>query len=298
MTETSTASQPLARQFRPGRALLIYAVAVIGLGTLGAPGLFWFVQWLAGACAPCAWLGKYPFRRVFDRAFLIVALAGLWPLVRNLGCRSVAEFGYPRRPAAGWQVLLGFGLGLVSLLVLDWVTRGGGWQALPAAQWLKLLFTAVVVALIEEALFRGGIQGAFQRSLHPLPALLLASLIYSALHFLKPGGVRIAAEDVHWWSGLQCLAAILTRSYSATGAAVAFVTLFLVGGVLGLAFQRTQALYWSMGLHAGWVLANEYVREVARTAVVEDWRAWPVVIAVGGIVWYLTRRRPETDRSP
>jgi hypothetical protein len=33
----------------------------------------------------------------------------------------------------------------------------------------------------------------------------------------------------------------------------AFFTLFIVGACLALAYQRTGALYFSIGLHAGWI---------------------------------------------
>ncbi|HUJ71870.1 MAG TPA: hypothetical protein VLZ30_06470, partial [Verrucomicrobiae bacterium] len=59
---------------RASRAIPIYAVAVILLGALFAPWLFWGAQWLAAQTSVAQPLAAYPFRRVFNRAVMIVAL--------------------------------------------------------------------------------------------------------------------------------------------------------------------------------------------------------------------------------
>ena len=91
-------------------------------------------------------------------------------------------------------------------------------------------------------------------------AVILASAIYSALHFVKPNRVNIPADQVTWSSGLTCLGGIVSRSLGQRNVLVGFVTLFLAGCILGLAYLRTKALYLPIGLHAGWVLANEFAR--------------------------------------
>jgi membrane protease YdiL (CAAX protease family) len=70
--------------------------------------------------------------------------------------------------------------------------------------------------------------------------------------------------------------------------------LALAGAILGWAFLKSGALYLPLGLHAGWVLANESVRAMGGGNIVEDWRAWPVLLVVWGIVhWSAARQRSE-----
>ncbi len=55
------------------------------------------------------------------------------------------------------------------------------WGHLP-----KLALSAIVVATLEETLFRGAIFGLLRRTLRPLLALFFATAIFSILHFLAP----------------------------------------------------------------------------------------------------------------
>ncbi len=127
----------------------------------------------------------------------------------------------------------------------------------------------------------------------PLPvALAISSAIYSALHFLKPKGVKILPEAVTWLSGFDCLGRIVANSVAAPGVLPGFLTLFLVGLILGWGLVRSHALYLSIGLHAGWVLPNELARRLGGGMIIEDWLAWPVLLVVWLVVEGLWRRRP------
>jgi membrane protease YdiL (CAAX protease family) len=283
-----------ARQSNPAKAITGYAIAVVVLGALLAPWLFWLVQWLAAHFELFAGWTRHPFKRIFNRSLMIVALVGLWPLLRWIGYRSWSEVGYPCRRAWWRDLLTGFALGQASLTVAVFATqRTVDWNGVTLPLMGKLIATAAAVGLIEETFFRGGLQGGLQRGMHWLTALAIASAIYAALHFLKPGGVKIAPEEVTWISGFTCLGKIFSKSLSRPEVVTAFVTLYLVGWILGWAFVKTGALYLAIGLHAGWVLPNELVRELGGGAVIEDWRAWPVLLAVFGIVAWRCRRPPS-----
>ncbi len=267
-------------------AIILYAVAVFLLGALFAPWLFWTIQWVAPHL-PIGGerLAGQPFRRIFSRALLIVGIIGLWPLFRASGIRSWSEIGWVRRRdwwrqfLVGWLVGLGsFGLAAVGAGLLG---RGGpagdrSTDAIGSAL-LRYLLTGLVVAVIEETFFRGGLQRAMQQMLRLPLAIAVASAIYSALHFLKPSGLKIAADAVTWTSGFDCLGRVATRSYASPDMAVAFVSLFLVGFILGWAFARTGTLYLSVGLHAGWVLANEFARWWGAGKLTENVVTWPVL---------------------
>ncbi len=276
-----------ANQWRPVCAFFLYAFAVVVVGAVLAPWLFW---------ASRVWF-DYPFPRIFDRALLIVALIGLWPLLRALGLRSWSETGWVKRPGWWRELLFGVLLGLGSLtaavtlsVVLGRRTLDFNLPGLPALVG-KLTITAVVVALIEETFFRGGLLQALRRA-SPVPvALAISSAIYSVVHFLKPSGMRILPAAVTCWSGFDCLGHIVSKSLTAPGAGVGFVTLFLAGLILGSALVRTDALYLSIGIHAGWVLPNELVRKLGGGPIMEDWLAWPVLVVVWLVVARLCPRR-------
>lgn len=293
---------------RASRAIGVYVAAVILLGALLAPWLFWATQQLAPDVALLRGFAAYPFHRFFDRSVMIVALVGIWPLLHVLGFRSWSGLGYLR--ARGWSrhLLAGWALGAGSLALLIMITvawgshtvhldKSGG-QITAAA--CRYFFVGVLVAVIEETLFRGVLQGALQRGMNAVLALLVASAVYSAVHFLKPFNANIPADQVQWNSGLVCLAEVVPQSFNHHGALISLVTLFLAGCVLGLAYVKTGALYLPIGLHAGWVWANEFARWLGAGSISDDMVAWPMLVLLLVVIARLCQNklRPLPDLEP
>ncbi len=235
---------------RPARALWAYLIFVFLGAALIAP-------WVFHALESFGFAG-IPFRRVLDRCLLILALVGLWPFVKALGIRSREELGLPRRPGISADVGAGFLFGTVLLGLAAALALAAGaarWDITrtPAA-WLKqvpsALATAVVVALLEEILFRGAIFGALRRTWNDLGALWLSSGIYAILHFFaRPENPDI----IRWDSGFTVLGRMLAGFTQMELVFPGFFSLTLLGIILALAFQRTGALYMSMGIHAALV---------------------------------------------
>ena len=88
---------------RPLRALVIYLVVVFIGGALLAPWLYRLAQTAAHSFPQIA---AAPFHRFVDRSLLILALAGLWPLLRALGATSWRETGLVRLRGQ-WKKLFG-----------------------------------------------------------------------------------------------------------------------------------------------------------------------------------------------
>jgi membrane protease YdiL (CAAX protease family) len=274
-----------AKTRSPARVTVIYAVGVIVGAALLAPWVFLLLH---------PYLTDVPFRRVFDRVILIVALVGLWPLLRALGIRSWGELGYPRM--AGWwrKVLIGLAMGIGSLAVAGGLLLGFGYRSFQSPTGLPLLnylLTGIIVAIIEETFFRGGVQTALQRATNLPVGIGLASAVYSIVHFLKPKGAGIV--DPNWLSGFEYLGQVLTRSWHAPGVAVGFVTLWLAGSILGLAFARTSALYLPMGIHAGWVFTLKTFGWLTDGAsLVDNALVWPVLLLMLWLCWKKLRPAP------
>jgi membrane protease YdiL (CAAX protease family) len=240
---------------RPLWALVIYIVVVFFGGALLAPWLYWLAQHFAQAFPK---LANAPFHRFVDRSFLILALAGVWPLLRALGAKSLREIGLVPPYGQSKKLFGGLLLGFVSLAVVAGIVLFSGGRALTGdasagkiiGTVLGAAGTAVVVATLEEILFRGGVFGGLRRMFYWPLALVLSSLIYALVHFLSPADL---AGPVAWYSGLALLPRLLGGLASFHALVPAFLSLTLVGVLLGLAYQRTGTLYFSIGLHAGWV---------------------------------------------
>jgi hypothetical protein len=240
---------------RPLSALVIYIVVVFIGGALLAPWLWWLAQTSAQDFPKIA---GAPFHRFVDRSLLILALAGLWPLLRALGAKSRWEIGLVPPYGQSKKLFGGLALGFFSLAVVAGMAVGFHDRILleniTAHKIVGTIFgaiaTAAIVSTLEEILFRGGIFGGLRRMIYWPIALFISSVAYALVHFLQ----RVEfAGAITWHSGLELLPQML-RGFADFHALVpGFFNLTLAGILLGLAYQRTGNLYFSIGLHAGWI---------------------------------------------
>lgn len=297
---------------RPLRALVIYIVAVFIGGALLAPPLYWLVQYFAHSFPR---LAAAPFHRYVNRALLGIALVGLWPLVKNLGFASPREIGLVKPRGQLKKLGAGFLLGLVSLAVI-----GGLAFALHARQLnpkltdanlahnlLSAVGTAIIVAVLEEILFRGALFGALRKAFHWIFALVISSMVYAILHYFESADM---AGQVTWLSGLKLLPLMLQNLGNLHAAIPGFFNLTLAGVLLGWAYQRTGNLYFSIGLHGGWIFwikaydavtrlapgANAWWWGSGRMAIVNGWIALPVlVLTLLFFGWKISNSRPPSS---
>jgi membrane protease YdiL (CAAX protease family) len=79
---------------------------------------------------------------------------------------------------------------------------------------------------------------------------MASSMAYAIVHFLQRSEWTGA---VAWNSGLILLPRMLGGFADFYALVPGFFSLTLAGILLGLAYQRTGNLYFSIGLHAGWI---------------------------------------------
>ena len=238
--------------------ILAYFVAVIALGALLAPPLYWAAQSLAGHGIFSA-LAEFKFQKFFNRAALIAALALLWPAVRWLHVSGWSDLGL--EPDARWRqhALAGFVIAALAVagMALAYV-QFDVYRMRPEIAWGKLpmiALSAVTVAILEEALFRGAILGLLRRSLRPYAALFCVSALFAIVHFLKPDD-KFDITEVHWLSGFALIPHTFHQFAEPMTLLAGFTTLFALGWLCGDAALRTRALWMSIGLHAGIVFVK------------------------------------------
>jgi hypothetical protein len=292
---------------RPVRSLLVYFVLVFVGGALLAPWLYWFTLGLAAHSPLFEKLASNHFNRFVDRAVLGAALLGLRPLLRSwdmLHCRDLGlKAGNRPVTRVAFGFLLGFGsLACVALLAISL----GGRSFNPAhsgsevvAHVLSAALTAVIVAILEEILFRGTLFGILRKVQSWPVALVLSSVVYALAHFLKKADSPV---HIDWLSGLT----LLPKMFQGGPQFIpAVLTLFVAGAILALAYQRTGTLFFSMGLHAGWIFwlkfygfltlettgANPFIW--GTDTLVDGWLALPVL---GCVFWIVSRMKTAGER--
>ncbi len=298
---------PHPRDRRPVPALALYLLAVFVGGPLLAPWLYHGVQALAPSVPALETAARMPFARYVNRGLLIVALLGLPFFVRGAGVRRWSDVGIPPGLIRWKRFGAAFALGFFSLAVVCAITLLAGGRLLKprspgelAGQLLGVLATALIVAVIEELLFRGAMFGMLRRAMRWPAALAVSSAVYAITHFMHRGETP---PTVDWLSGLRVLPTMLGGMTDVRTLFPAFLSLTLAGVILGLAYQWTGDLSASIGIHAGWIFWLKFYGFATRRApevdpwfwgsgrLVDGWLALAALVVVLGIVMMLSRRR-------
>ncbi|MGH7947990.1 MAG: lysostaphin resistance A-like protein [Candidatus Binataceae bacterium] len=198
---------------------------------------------------------RYPLPRIFDRVVMASVAVALVLFARQLGLGGLLRSGFagPRRNlgSAFRGIAVAFAA-MAVLVLLAWLARGGrppDWGSI-ATNLPRWLMTAVTVALIEESFFRAILLGGMQREIGATRALVVSSIIYAGAHLVRaPDKYYVTSFEPA--AGLHNLVASASQLAGVEAAVPAFIGLFILGLVLGRAYQLTGNLYFSMGLHAG-----------------------------------------------
>jgi len=265
----------------------------LGVSSLGKIFLYVFLVLLGGAlAAPLAWhliqifpphllhghvgqIQGMPFHRYFSRSLQVSALVLLWPLLRSLRIHSLKEFGILPNPRPFRDAVIGFSAGLLCALLLQPLLILSGafalhadWSSLLLPVLPKILFTALLVAVMEEFLFRGVLLGFFRQVTTPLLAILLSAALFAGVHFLNLSSSGADSGTPRWWSGLGMIGSLGHALPSWHLLLWAFATLFAAGVILGWMTVRTGSLWAATGLHGSLILGQQLFNTAAGFQVI------------------------------
>lgn len=243
---------------------LIYA-----LGVFASAALLAFPAW---SLAQEAGLGSVPFNKLCFRLLEAFALIGLWPLMRYLGLKSAADWGFgPGRVPAkeGLGLARGFLAGVLLLAFIVAVLLAAETRSMRAEfSWqpeavvslaLEAAAAGLVIALIEETWFRGALQRAVDARFGAGAAMVSIALLYALVHFIRPD-VGVPADEVGWLSGMIVIAGAFGR-FPDAGILDSLAALFAVGILLALVRHHTGRIWECIGLHAGFVAVIRMTRK-------------------------------------
>jgi CAAX protease family protein len=268
---------------------------------------------------------EFPFHRLGDRIGLLVLVIGLILVARRIGLADKASLGYGlRRPLFIREMLIGLGIGVVGMFIivvimtglglLDWTEASTATTGKLAKIFFNRLLSGLAVGFLEETMLRGLMLTAIARESGTRAAILLTSVIYSAVHFLS--SYHIATDQVTSHSGIDLLFGTLLWFSTPLAMADAFLCLLAVGLLLAIIRAKTGNIAACIGLHAGWVWVILFTHEL--TKPVRDqplsfllsqfdgfigWLvlAWTILTGVVVIRFYARRTRlsaPDVLRIP
>jgi membrane protease YdiL (CAAX protease family) len=277
--------------------ILLYFVAVIVLGALLAPPLYWGAQALI-ARGMLRFLAETDFQKFFNRGVLIAAFALLWPMIRWLHVGGLRDLGLDRDAGSLHRIAAGF---IISALCV--AAMAGSYVAAEVYRWKKslpwgsippILLSSFVVAVLEEGLFRGGILGLLRRTMNSRAAIIATAAVFSAVHFLKPDET-VEVPHVSWLSGFGLIPHVFHQFAEPLLLLGGFTTIFVLGLMLADVTVRTRSLWMAIGLHAGVVFVKMSFskftkREWAKLPWIgEELQIGLISVAVLLITWWLAR---------
>ena len=286
--------------------LALAIVAAIAAAVVLAP----LAAWVLAAAGV-----RFPFPRVFDRLVVVATLAALVVSKRQLGLAELLRSGFDGPPRKLASVLRGAAMAFaaMALLLILALLAGGGrpvdWASVPA-DLPKWLLTAVTIAVAEECFFRAILLGGMQLEFGRTCALVVSSIIYAGSHLVRPPD-KYYLTSFEPGAGLRNLIASASQLAGFEAAVPAFVGLFLLGLVLGRAYQLTRSLYFSMGLHGGIILGLHFWSKFVRRHKLPFWivgnlnrpaisglAAWAIALAMLAALPYLLGARSSDRDAP
>ena len=284
--------------------LAAYFIAIVIVGALLAPILFWSTQALA-AHGVFPFLAKYDFDTFFHRAILVAAVILLWPLLRVSNVRGLAELGLAPNPNWGRDLGSGGLLSVIPLLFCGALLIAIHVYSLRHVflwpRFGKVLVAAISVPFIEETFFRGIVLGILLRTGRKRLSVVAVSVLFAAVHFLK--GSEREPAIVTWTSGFQSMGDAFAGFGDPMMVLAAFATLFLIGCILADARVLTRSLWLAIGLHAGWIFASGTFSWLARRQMVAlPWLGKNLLVGIvplglAAVTWVLMRLWLKDDRA-
>lgn len=208
------------------------------------------------------------FSRYYSRSlqfFAIILLPFVFWRIRAIRKKSLSvcvcsEVSLTVREKAS-HVLIGFFIAAVFLWLAGIIAESLGIYS-PASKLPsigrfvnKVIVPAVAVSFLEEWLFRGILLGLWLKLVRPIPAIVGVSLFFAFIHFLDPPAGSVLPDPSSPWAGFVLLGKVLLHFGEPAFFIRDFAALLAIGLILGWARLRTGALWFSIGLHAGWVFA-------------------------------------------
>lgn len=203
----------------------------------------------------------FSLSKIITKSTQLFLVLSIFPAMAYLKFNK-ADLGFAARTVFLKQLLLGFGLGFITLMPVFIVQYALGINVIDEAQtWtiglvakkmLIALLVALLVSMIEEPIFRGILFAGLKKKLPVTAAILFSSAYYAALHFLD-SQTEIPAQQVQILSGFALLGEAFANLLNPEILS-AFLALLMVGIFLGiLRTQVKEGLGLCIGCHTCWV---------------------------------------------
>jgi membrane protease YdiL (CAAX protease family) len=192
----------------------------------------------------------------------------------QLGALLARGFKHPRKESS-LRVLRGLAVSFCAIAILFALalTAGGSDAAnfgAVAARVPGYILSAIAIAIIEEGFFRAFLLGGMRNDFGNMGALLASSAFYAVAHLVRsPAHFYVTRYEPT--AGLMNLAHSMDQLSHPATAIPTLIGLFLLGIVLGEAYLLTGSVYFSIGLHCGFVLGAKLWPKIIINHATQPW---------------------------
>ena len=242
----------------------------------GIAGAIVFAPIAAAGLSAAGW--RFPFPRIFDRTVMATLLIVMIWAARDLNFAALLGrgFGHPAALSIA-RAIRGFAVALCAIAILFALALAAGGNSVgdrgaAVALIPKYILSAIAIAIIEEGFFRAFLLGGMKGDFGNRVALIASAAIYAAAHLVRsPARFYVAGYEPA--GGLVTLAHSIDQFTNPAIAIPTLIGLFLLGIVLGEAYILTGSVYFSIGLHSGFVLGA---------------KMWPkIILGRGALPWWI-----------
>ncbi len=237
--------------------------------------------------------GAFPLERVINRVTLLFLIISIYPLTKTFQY-SANDLGFNGSIATLWKKgLYGFLFGLlilasvisveIQLEIHKFVDLGLFSISSFTNLLFKALFSGLIIAFIEETLFRGLLFRFIQDRATPFIAIVLSALFFALLHFLK-SGLPAEQSNATLLNGFEIVALSFANLVNPE-IFDSFLALFFVGLFLAIVRNQTGSIAHCIGLHASWVFLIKSSKALTDINNQSEWIS--LVGSYDGIIGYL-----------
>ena len=223
---------------------------------------------------------RFPFPRIFDRTVMVTLLVAMLIGSRAMGFGALMRAGFAAPRANLARAAIGLGIALAAIATLfafALASRAGGAPTVGAlaVRAAQFILPAILIGIIEEGFFRAFLLGGMRRDFGSRGALVVSSIFYAAAHLVR-SPKHYYVTGFHAGAGLGNLTASAAQLGHPIASAATLIGLFLLGMVLGEAFLLSGTVWFSVGLHSGFIMGAKTWGLIAQGgAPVSRWIAGP-----------------------
>jgi len=257
----------------------------------------------------------YRFESWVTRSALLFLVLGLIPCIKffDLSLRSIGHnqtfTNFLKKSLSGFVVGLAILAPVIALLIYLDIRVLANDAQITLTFLFKALAAGIVIALIEETLFRGLFFKLSENWHGGYTAVVISSLFYAMLHFIKPVE-HIDQTLLSFNSGFE----VIINAFKGVTLMSPddFFALFAVGILLALVRLKTQALAVCIGLHASWVFLIKLSKELTDGTNSSNWAYltgnydgivgwlsffWITLLSIALLIYIIKSNRPY-QQSP